>query len=109
MFGPADPPKGPFRLQMALPPFGCDPNAYTVRIKVRLLVDGWSLWCMSFFFFRLKTNNIAEFVVEACCRQCCSYISFLGYSGCNFAWWWLLFWNKGYKCRETGGKSGEFR
>lgn len=33
MFGPQTVPLGPFRLQMALPPFGCDPGAYTVRIK----------------------------------------------------------------------------
>lgn len=33
MFGPQVPPFGPFRLQMAFPPFGCDPNAYTVRIQ----------------------------------------------------------------------------
>lgn len=26
-------PEGPLRLQMAFPPFGCDPAAYTVRIK----------------------------------------------------------------------------
>ena len=26
-------PLGPFRLQMAFPPFGCDPAAYKVRIK----------------------------------------------------------------------------
>ena len=26
-------PTGPVRLQMAFPPFGCDPAAYTVRIK----------------------------------------------------------------------------
>jgi hypothetical protein len=32
MFGPQELPAGPFRLQMALPPFGCDPAAYTVRI-----------------------------------------------------------------------------
>ena len=33
MFGPQEVPLGPFRLQMALPPFGCDPGAYTVRIQ----------------------------------------------------------------------------
>eukprot|EP01038_Epipyxis_sp_PR26KG_P009372 gene9372-12628_t len=33
MFGPQEVPLGPFRLQMAFPPFGCDPNAYTVRIQ----------------------------------------------------------------------------
>jgi len=27
------PPEGPLRLQMAFPPHGCDPAAYTVRIK----------------------------------------------------------------------------
>jgi hypothetical protein len=32
MFGPQEVPLGPLRLVMALPPFGCDPNAYTVRI-----------------------------------------------------------------------------
>lgn len=32
LFGPPQVPIGPFRLQMASPPFGCDPNAYTVRI-----------------------------------------------------------------------------
>lgn len=32
MFGPQEVPLGPHRLVMALPPFGCDPNAYTVRI-----------------------------------------------------------------------------
>lgn len=26
-------PLGPFRLQMAFPPYGCDPNAYTKRIQ----------------------------------------------------------------------------
>jgi len=33
MFGPQDVPLGPFRLQMAMPPFGCDPGAYSVRIQ----------------------------------------------------------------------------
>ena len=33
MFGPQEVPLGPIRLQMALPPFGCDPGAYTVRIQ----------------------------------------------------------------------------
>lgn len=33
MFGPQEVPLGPFRLQMALPPFGCDPGDYTVRIQ----------------------------------------------------------------------------
>jgi len=33
MFGPQEVPIGPIRLQMAMPAFGCDPNAYTVRIK----------------------------------------------------------------------------
>ena len=33
MFGPQEVPLGPFRLQMAMPPFGCDPGAYTVRIQ----------------------------------------------------------------------------
>lgn len=33
MFGPQDVPLGPHRLQMALPPDGCDVNQYTVRIK----------------------------------------------------------------------------
>ncbi len=33
MFGPPDVPLGPHRFQMAMPPFGCDPGAYTVRIK----------------------------------------------------------------------------
>eukprot|EP01034_Spumella_vulgaris_P021759 gene21759-27815_t len=33
MFGPPEVPLGPHRFQMALPPFGCDPGAYTVRIK----------------------------------------------------------------------------
>lgn len=32
MFGPQDVPIGPHRLQMALPPYGCDPAAYEVRI-----------------------------------------------------------------------------
>ena len=32
MFGPQELPAGPFRLQMAFPPFGCDPSGYTVRI-----------------------------------------------------------------------------
>ena len=31
--GPQEVPLGPIRLQMALPPFGCDPAAYTVRIQ----------------------------------------------------------------------------
>ena len=33
MFGPQEVPLGPHRLQMAMPPFGCDPGAYTVRIQ----------------------------------------------------------------------------
>lgn len=33
MFGPQEVPLGPYRLVMAMPPFGCDPNAYTVRIQ----------------------------------------------------------------------------
>lgn len=33
MFGPQEVPLGPHRLVMALPPFGCDANAYTVRIS----------------------------------------------------------------------------
>lgn len=33
MFGPQEVPLGPIKLQMAFPPYGCDPNAYTVRIK----------------------------------------------------------------------------
>lgn len=33
MFGPQEVPLGPIRLQMAMPPFGCDANAYSVRIK----------------------------------------------------------------------------
>jgi len=32
MFGPQEVPLGPHRLQFAMPPFGCDPAAYTVRI-----------------------------------------------------------------------------
>ena len=33
MFGPQEVPLGPHRMQMALPPHGCDPDAYQVRIK----------------------------------------------------------------------------
>jgi hypothetical protein len=33
MFGPQEVPLGPIRLQMAMPPFGCDPGAYTVRVQ----------------------------------------------------------------------------
>eukprot|EP01040_Poterioochromonas_malhamensis_P010052 gene10052-10926_t len=33
MFGPQEVPLGPIRLVMAIPPFGCDPNAYSVRIS----------------------------------------------------------------------------
>jgi hypothetical protein len=33
MFGEQEVPLGPHRLQMALPPHGCDPSAYQVRIK----------------------------------------------------------------------------
>lgn len=33
MFGPQEVPLGPHRIQMAMPPFGCDPAAYTVRIQ----------------------------------------------------------------------------
>jgi hypothetical protein len=33
MFGPQEVPLGPYRLVMAIPPFGCDPNAYSVRIS----------------------------------------------------------------------------
>ena len=33
MFGPQDIPTGPMKLVMAVPAFGCDPAAYTVRIK----------------------------------------------------------------------------
>jgi hypothetical protein len=33
MFGPPELPAGPLRLQMAFPPFGCDPAAYTVRVS----------------------------------------------------------------------------
>ncbi len=32
MFGPQEVPLGPMKLVMAMPPFGCDPAAYTVRI-----------------------------------------------------------------------------
>lgn len=32
MFGPQEVPLGPHRLQFAMPPFGCDPAAYTVRV-----------------------------------------------------------------------------
>jgi hypothetical protein len=32
MFGPQDVPLGPHKLQFALPPFGCDPATYSVRI-----------------------------------------------------------------------------
>eukprot|EP01035_Chromulina_nebulosa_P018298 gene18298-23981_t len=33
MFGPQEVPLGPYKLQMAYPPYGCDPAAYTVRIQ----------------------------------------------------------------------------
>ena len=33
MFGPQEVPLGPHRMQTALPPHGCDPDAYQVRIK----------------------------------------------------------------------------
>ena len=33
MFGPQEVPLGPHRMQMALPPHGCDPDAYQVRIR----------------------------------------------------------------------------
>ena len=33
MFGPQEVPLGPNRLQMAIPPEGCDPAAYQVRVK----------------------------------------------------------------------------
>lgn len=33
VFGPQEVPLGPYRLQMAFPPHGCDPGAYSVRIK----------------------------------------------------------------------------
>jgi hypothetical protein len=33
MFGPQEVPLGPHRLVMAMPPFGCDPAAYSVRIS----------------------------------------------------------------------------
>jgi hypothetical protein len=32
MFGPQEVPLGPIRLVMAMPPFGCDPSTYSVRI-----------------------------------------------------------------------------
>ncbi len=32
MFGPQEVPLGPLKLVMAIPPFGCDPSAYTVRV-----------------------------------------------------------------------------
>lgn len=32
MFGPQEVPLGPLKLVMAMPPFGCDPAGYTVRI-----------------------------------------------------------------------------
>lgn len=43
MFGPQEVPLGPIRLQMALPPFGCDPGAYTVRIQGTSNVDANNL------------------------------------------------------------------
>mmetsp|Transcript_21535 Transcript_21535/g.31287 ORF Transcript_21535/g.31287 Transcript_21535/m.31287 type:complete len:870 (+) Transcript_21535:112-2721(+) len=33
LFGPEEVPLGPHRLQMAIPPHGCDPSAYEVRIS----------------------------------------------------------------------------
>jgi hypothetical protein len=33
MFGPQEVPLGPLKLVMAIPPFGCDPSAYTVRVS----------------------------------------------------------------------------
>jgi hypothetical protein len=33
MFGPQEVPLGPIRVVMAVPPYGCDPAAYTVRIS----------------------------------------------------------------------------